>query len=288
MELSVIVLTCNSANYISACLDSLLPQLDADIEVLVVDNGSGDESVDNIKGLCRSIKIIENKKNPGAAFARNQAISQCKGEWILTLDCDIILDSGFVNAFREFKLRISDTAGMIIPNMLSYDGSTVYSHGIYLSFLKRFYDYNYRKPYKFTRKKPKKVIGPCAAAAFYRRDMLESVKDKTGYFDERFFFLVEDVDLAWKCKKAGWNAVFCPQTVCFHAGNSCGAGKKTKQYLSYRNRRLMIEKNMNYSERLRLYLLSGLYECVRFAYLYMFNPYVRLKSKPEDIIGAGV
>jgi len=197
----------------------------------------------------------------------------------------VILEDGFISEFKMLKDCIDDKTGMVIPNILTHDGSRVYSQGIYISFLMRFYDYGKGRPRTLLSKKPARIIGPCSAAAFYRRTMLETAKQKTGYFDERFFFLVEDVDLAWRCNHAGWNAVSCSKAFCRHMGNSCHAGEKVRQYLSYRNRKLMIEKNMIKIKRLGFYVLSGCYECIRFVYLYIFNPYVRMKSKPEDIIG---
>ena len=288
MDISVIILTCNSARFITACLDSLFRQSDENMEVIIVDNDSTDRSIEIIKNRYRHIRVIENKKNFGAPYARNQAIACSKGEWILTLDSDVVLGDNFICKFREFKANLSHTTGMVYPNILTYDGEKIYNQGIYLSSLKRFYDYGNNKPGTFLNKPPAKVIGPCSAAAFYKRSMLESTKQATGYFDERFFFLVEDVDLAWRCKDAGWNAAFCFHAVCYHKGNGCLASQKFRQYLSYRNRKLMIKKNMGRTDRLRLYALSGCYECIRFIYLYIFNQHVRMRTKQEDVIEANI
>jgi GT2 family glycosyltransferase len=284
MDISVIILTCNSDKFITACLDSLFKQLDRGIEVIVVDNGSIDKSVEIIKNRYSYIRIIENKKNFGAPYARNQAIACSSGEWILTLDSDVVLGDNFIHEFRKFKMHLSDTTGMVCPNILTCDGEKIYSQGVYLSPLKRFHDYGRNKKSTFLNNLRGKVIGPCSASAFYKRSMLDSVKETTGYFDERFFFLVEDVDLALRCKNAGWNAAFCLQAVCYHRGNSLQVDKKARQYLSYRNRKLMIEKNVKRAGRFKLYILSGCYEIVRFVYLYIFNPYFRTSSCPKDII----
>lgn len=103
--------------------------------------------------------------------------------------------------------------------------------------------------------------------------MLEELKEKTGYFDERFFFLVEDVDLAWRARRAGWKTLFFPQMACFHTGNSSGMDKKFRQYLCFRNRRWMIAKNECFWERVRVYALSMPYEIIRGIYLAVFNKY---------------
>ncbi len=284
MEISVAVVTYNSRKFISGCLDSVFRQFNPEMEVVVVDNGSTDGSAELIKSKYSRAKFIKNQKNLGAAFARNQAIANSQGKWVVTLDSDIVLGDNFFTAFRHLQTAGDAKIGMIIPNILNSGGSRVYSQGIYLSFLKRFYDYGREKPANFFRKKPVKIIGPCSAAAFYRRKMLEEVEEVTGYFDRRFFFLVEDVDLAWRAKKAGWKSLFSPESFCFHQGNSCRAGKKVRQYLSYRNRKLMLKKNSKKLKKLKLNPLWWFYDWFRFIYLYLFNPHIRAKNKPEDIL----
>jgi GT2 family glycosyltransferase len=284
MDISIVVVTYNSRKSISGCLASVLKQFRPGMEVVVVDNGSTDGSVELIKSKYKKVKIIENRKNFGAAFARNQAITSSQGNWIVTLDSDIVLGDNFFTAFGSLEIVRNVRIGMVIPNILNGDGSKIYSQGAYLSFLKRIYDYGRGEPVKFFREKPARVVGPCSAAAFYRRKMLEEVKGKTGYFDQRFFFLIEDVDLAWRAQRAGWKSLFCRRSFCFHRGNSCRAGKKVRQYLSYRNRKLMIKKNGSGLKIFKFNPLSWLYESVRFIYLYIFNPYLRRKAKPEDIL----
>ncbi len=278
------VVTYNSRKFISECLDSVFRQFNPEMEVVIVDNDSTDGSAELIKSKYRKVKIIENRENLGAAFARNQAIANSQGKWVVTLDSDIVLGDNFFTTFRHLQTVRDTKIGMVIPNILNSDGSRIYSQGAYLSFLKRIYDYGRGKPVNFSGKKPAKVIGPCSAAAFYRRKMLEEVKEATGYFDRRFFFLIEDVDLAWRGKRAGWKSLFCRRSFCFHQGNSCRAGKKVRQYLSYRNRKLMIEKNGGSLKIFKFNPLRWLYESIRFIYLYAFNPYLRKKSKPEDIL----
>ena len=73
--------------------------------------------------------------------------------------------------------------------------------------------------------------------------MLEEIKQDIGYFDERFLFLVEDVDLSWRAQREGWKALYCPEAVCYHLGNSSNTPKKTRQYLCFRNRYFLIIKN---------------------------------------------
>ncbi|MFA5369524.1 MAG: glycosyltransferase family 2 protein [Candidatus Omnitrophota bacterium] len=284
MDICVVIVSCNSGAALSACLDSLLIQADSGMEITVTDNGSSDGSIEALKAAHGGIRFIQNKVNLGAAQARNQAIALSKGEWVLTLDSDIVLDRGFIKAFKELRPKLTSNVGMVRPNILTEDGSKIYSHGIYLTPIKRFYDYDKGLPAGYNGKRINEVVGPCSAAAFYKRDMLESVRQGSGYFDRRFFFLVEDVDMAWRCQDAGWSSLYCPSAVCYHKGGSFPAGKRMRQYLSYRNRKLMIEKNGPLKIHPAHKLLEICYRSFRFIYLFMFNRYVRMDSYPEDIL----
>ncbi|MDD5503915.1 MAG: glycosyltransferase family 2 protein [Candidatus Omnitrophica bacterium] len=284
MDISVIIVSCNSGALLKNCLDSISGQAGPGVEVIIVDNGSSDRSVEALKSAYGSVRFIENRQNLGAAQARNQAIARSEGEWVLTLDSDIILGNGFIEAFKELRPKLTPDTGMVQPNILTEDGGRVYSHGIYLTAIKRFYDYDKGMPADRNGKHLCKVTGPCSAAAFYKRDMLEEVKQETGYFDKRFFFLVEDIDLALRCRNAGWSSLYCPCAVCFHKGGSFHTDKRVRQYLSYRNRKLMIKKNVCPPAHSAYKILQVFYESFRFMYLFIFNRYARAGSLPEDIL----
>ncbi len=275
--LSIVILTCNSQKYVQACLDSIFRRGTRDMEVVVVDNASADKTLDIIKEHYPQVKLIENQENLGASKARNQGIECSSGDWVLALDSDVVLEDGFIEKFYLAQKGFSEDVGMVQPNVLNTDGRTIYSQGIYLSTLRRFHDLNRGRMKDATGLSKKKIIGPCSAAAFYRRSMLDQLKEKTGYFDERFFFLVEDVDLAWRAQRAGWKVLFCPEMVGSHTGNSSGTGKKLRQYLCFRNRYWMIAKNEGFWGRIRVYALSLPYELLRSIDLALFNKYFWLK-----------
>jgi GT2 family glycosyltransferase len=276
--LSVVILTRNSGEYIQACLDSVFCQNTQDIEVVIVDNASSDKTLEIIQGYFSRVRLIKNSQNLGASKARNQGVECSSGDWILSLDSDVVLRDNFFEKFASAQKGFPGDVGMVQPNILNVDGKTLYSQGIYLSAFRRFHDLNRGRPKDGVGLTGKKIIGPCSAAAFYRRSMLDKLKERTGYFDERFFFLVEDVDLAWRAQRAGWKVLFCSQMECSHAGNSSGTGEKFRQYLSFRNRHWMIVKNEGFWGRVRVYALSAPYELARGIYLAIFNKYFWMKS----------
>lgn len=272
--ISIVVITFNSSEYIDACLGSICGQLSDDVEVLVVDNGSTDATKEIIRSKYERIRLMENDRNYGVCRARNQGIGYLNGEWILVVDSDVVLGESFIREFVEAQKRFADDVGMVQTNILYKDSRTIYSQGIYLSPLRRFYDLNRGRALMESATITDNIIGPCAAAAFYRRCMLQQVKEKTGYFDERFFFLVEDVDLAWRAKKRGWRVVFCPEIQCRHLGNGSRTDALMRQYLSFRNRHLMIIKNENPLGMIAVCIISMPYELIRLIYLLIFNKYI--------------
>jgi len=240
--ISAVILTFNSIKFVKPCLDSLYNQSgDTSFEAIVVDNGSSDGTVEFIRKNYPRVILISNKANMGSSAGRNQGIALSRGKWVLSLDCDVILEKDFLSRMSGFVSSAADDTGMIAGKILMPDKKTIYSCGIYLSWFRKFYDLGKGKTSGYDT--GRNVFGACSAAALYKRKMLERIKEGAGYFDERFFFLVEDVDLAWRCRRHGWQARFLPAAVCYHTGNSSLYDPRARQYLCWRNRYYMIKKN---------------------------------------------
>lgn len=272
-EISIVIPTFNSEKFIKPCLDSVFAQDYRDFDVIVVNNGSMDDTSPWVKENYSQCRLIENKKNLGAAKARNQGIEIAGGQYILTLDCDVILEKGFLKRMMTLAKNLEESVGLLQPKILKKDKKTIYSAGIYLSRLRRFFDIGKGKPDNGQFDCQKYIFGACSAAAFYKRQMLEEIKQDTGYFDERFFFLVEDVDLSWRAQREGWKALYCPEAVCYHLGDSSNTPPKIRQYLCWRNRKLFLRKcRLN---RLRLAITYLFYDLPRLFLLILTNSYVR-------------
>ncbi len=275
MKVSIVILTLNSQQHIRACLSSVVSQGNNDLEIIVVDNASTDQTVPLVRGEYPQVILINNDVNRGASYARNQGIARASGAWILSLDSDVVLEPDFIEQFLLAAKGFADNIGMVQTNILDKDGRQIYSQGVYLSVWRRFFDINRGRPAGAPHPGVKRILGPCSAAAFYRRAMLEQIRETTGYFDERFFFLVEDVDLAWRARRAGWGVAFCSRSRCRHLGNGSATTAPMRQYLSFRNRYLMINKNESFWRRAVTYALALPYDVPRFFHMMLFNPHMR-------------
>ena len=267
---SILILTFNSRAFIKNCLDSVLIQKQRDFEIIVVDNGSQDGTAALVRKDYPSVLLIENEKNLGASKARNQGIEIAKGEWVIALDCDVILGNNFLFEAAQLMKSASYSIGMIQPKILNSDGKRIFSAGIRVSSLIRFHDIGKGNLDNGRFNTLKHIFGACSAAAFYRKDMLIDLKDKWGYFDERFFFLFEDVDLSWRAKDKGWDALFSPSLLCYHHGNSSSTEKKLRQYLCWRNRKLIIEKCAQGG--FKLFIIRLCYDFPRLILMFFTNP----------------
>jgi len=272
-EITILILTFNSMRFINFCLSSISAQDYHDFETIIVDNGSRDGTVQFIKRDYPQVTLIENRENSGAAEARNQGIGMAQGKWILTLDCDVILEKDFFKKIMSFVKDSEDSVGMFQPKVLNMDRRTIYSCGIYLSKLRRFYDIGKGKLDNGQFNTSRFIFGACCAAALYNRQMLKELKEDTGYFDGRFFFLAEDVDLALRAQKRGWKALYYPEALCYHYGNSSSLNKSLRQFLCWRNREFLLKKCR--LSRFKLFVISIFYDLPRLAYLFLTNSYVR-------------
>jgi len=273
-KISIVIINFNSRNFIQSCLSSVFSQDYLDFEVVVIDNGSQDDTHCYIKKNYPQVIFIENKENLGACRARNQGIEASRGEWILTLDCDIILEKDFLSKASKIIKNLHPTIGILQPKILKSDKKTIYSCGIYLSWLRKFYDIGKGQKDLGQYDNTKYIFGACSASAFYNRRMLQEIKENAGYFDERFFFLVEDVDLCWRANKKGWKAMFMPDTLCYHFGNSSNTSRKMRQYLCFRNRYYSLLKNEGFKKYFKRFLPLLFYDLPRLIYLLLTNEYM--------------
>lgn len=269
--ISIVIVTFNSCSSIRPCLESVAGQGDRDFEIIVVDNGSSDDTVEIVRKSSPRAKLIINQSNLGACKARNQGIEISAGEWVLTLDCDTVLSPDFFLKICPSLETLPKETGILQPKILSGDRKKVYSCGIYLSWWRRFYDIGRGKEDTARMKEAKYIFGACSACALFKRRMLDDIKEDTGFFDERFFFLVEDVDLAWRARRKGWRCLFIPQALCYHQGDSSGTNKRFRQYLSFRNRYYAIAKNEGIGNYCRKVFPLVCYDLPRLFYFLITN-----------------
>ena len=235
---SVVVPNWNGRAWLGDCLDSVYGQeLDA-AEVIVVDNGSDDDSLPYLQAEHPTVRVISLGRNTGFAYAVNRGLEAARCELIAVLNTDVILTPEWLARMVAALARHPDAAA-VACKMLSLDSSgRLYDAG---DVLRR--DGVCEQRGRYARDdgrwdEPGEVFGACAGAALYRRSVVLAV----GAFDERYFAYLEDVDLALRLQLAGWRCRYEP-TVALHAGeSSSGRLPGGHLYLVERNTLVLIAK----------------------------------------------
>ena len=198
-----------------ACLGAITRQALPPKEVLVIDNGSTDGSLEYVRGAHPEVRVIELGRNTGFAHAANEGLRSATTELVALVNADVVLSPEWLARMVE-ALAAERGAASAACKMLSLaDPSLVYDAG---DILRR--DGVCEQRGRFGRDdgrfdEPCEVFGACAGAALYHRATVLEL----GGFDERYFAYLEDVDLALRLRLAGWRCVYEP-AVALHAGES--------------------------------------------------------------------
>ncbi|MBZ5593964.1 MAG: glycosyltransferase [Acidobacteriia bacterium] len=251
---SVTMVTHNSGAFIGRCLDAVFRQEYESLELIVVDNASQDESRRVLAQYRDRIRLIENDRNDGFAAAQNQAIAASHGEWILTLNPDVLLQSSFIACLVKaggLDARVGSVCGKLLRLRRDFAvpiTPRIDSTGIYFTRGMRHFDRGWNEPDDGRFGHTEYVFGASAAAALYRREMIADVSVDDGFFDPDFFTYREDADVAWRAQLLGWRCIYAPQAVAHHVrrmvnGSRLGVPAILKMH-SVKNRFLMRIKNI--------------------------------------------
>src|ERR1700757_3144507 len=192
-QVSVTIVTYNSGRFIKRCLESVLDQKYPNLEVIVVDNASTDGTSDILEQFADQCQIHYNDQNIGFAAAQNQAIGLSTGEWILTLNPDVLLLKNFIQALvdaGQMDPKIGSVCGKLLTIRASFDlpdKQLVDSTGIYFTPMLRHLDRGSQEIDNGHYLNFEYVFGATAAAALYRRQMIEAVSIQGEFFDPDFF-----------------------------------------------------------------------------------------------------
>jgi lipopolysaccharide/colanic/teichoic acid biosynthesis glycosyltransferase len=191
--------------------------------------------------------------NRGFAHAFNQAVCMTHDPFVLSLNPDVTLRSGFL-AELVHAITQDERIGTAVPKLLRADApERLDSTGLFIDRRRRPYDRGQGEIDQGQYDKKTEVFGGCGAAALYRRAMLDDLAIEGEYFDEEFFAYYEDVDLAWRAQSRRWRAVYVPTAVATHVRGWGDTLRKQREKnaagprLALRNRYLMTVKNDSFT-----------------------------------------
>ena len=284
---SILITTYNSASVLKTCLESVLQQDYADREIIIVDNASSDGTRAVLQEFETRLRVIYNDTNRGFSAGQNQAIVEARGDWLFSLNPDVILAPDFLSKLLAAAGRLAATrggerigalSGKLLrwkPGASDERTNTIDSTGIYflrnLRHLDRGSDETDRGQYE----RQEYVIGATGAAALYRRTMVEDISVGGEFFDEDFFAYREDADAAWRAQLMGWSCLYVPQAVAWHVRRV--TPERFRQLPdeinrhSIKNRFLMRAKNISPGLYLRLLIPVTARDLLILGYCLLFN-----------------
>jgi GT2 family glycosyltransferase len=221
-RVSVTIVTYNSGRFIKRCLESVLAQRYPSLEIIVIDNASSDGTTDILEQFENRCRIVYNQENIGFAGAQNQAIGLSEGDWVLTLNPDVLLHTDFVRelvAAGNIDPQIGTVCGKLLTLKSTFeipDVQRVDSTGIFFNPMLRHLDRGSQEIDNGHYLKFEYVFGATAAAALYRRKMIDDISIDGEFFDSDFFVYREDADVAWRAQLLGWKCIYTPLARGYH------------------------------------------------------------------------
>jgi hypothetical protein len=251
LDISIIAVTFNTKRVVLDCLASIFETIkEMSFEVWVVDNNSTDGTVEAIRERYPGVNIIPNKENLGFAAANNQAFRQMNGRYALLLNADTVLTNGAVKELYDF-MEANPEAGMACGQLLNQDGSKQNSIANFPTLLTLSCNETVLRilmPKRFPSKRreyvsPLKVDSCIGACLMVRKEAMDDI----GFFDERYFFFLEETDWAYRMRLSSWGVYFVPRAEIFHAQGKTVGNSLNSRIMFYRSRYIFLKKWHPYS-----------------------------------------
>ncbi|WP_337958516.1 glycosyltransferase family 2 protein [Candidatus Accumulibacter vicinus] len=242
-KVTVIIVNWNGERFLDRCLSALLAQTVAPHEILLVDNASSDGSLDLVRRF-PSVRLLAQDRNLGFARGNNLAIEEAsaESEWIALLNPDAFVEPRWLEAlllatrdYPAFEIFGSKLVAAADPAILDGAGDAYHVSGLV-------WRRGHGAPVTSVSEQVREAFSPCAAAALYRRSALV----EAGGFDEDFFCYLEDLDLGFRLRLAGYRCLYVSASVAHHVGSGTTSGQHSDfaVYHGHRNLVWTYVKNM--------------------------------------------
>jgi GT2 family glycosyltransferase len=220
-------------------------------EIIVADNGSTDNSLEVLAKEFPGVQTIVLDKNYGFAEGYNRAIAQVESEYVVLLNSDVEVTDGWLEPVLAYLDAHSDVAA-VQPKVRSWLRRTHFEHaGAAGGYLSKLY-FPYCRGRVLWHVEEDKGQYDTEAEVDWTSGACMCVRTKVykecGGLDAAFFAHMEEIDLCWRMRNAGWRLVCLPQSVVYHlGGGALSYESPRKTYLNHRNNLLMIYKNKQHA-----------------------------------------
>lgn len=248
-KVSVIILNWNGETLLKQFLPSVVEHTSIELaDVIVADNGSTDQSIVLLENEFPTVEIIRLEKNFGFADGYNQAIARVKTPYVVLLNSDVAVTSGWLEPLVD-ELEENPNVAAVQPKILSWSEKTSFEYAGACGGFMDIYGYPFcrgRLLYVIEADKgqyddPIDVLWTSGACMLVRRDVYVRV----GGLDATFFAHQEEIDLCWLMRCRGYRLRCVPKSSVYHVGGATLEPESPrKTYLNFRNNLLMLYKNL--------------------------------------------
>ncbi|SJZ55815.1 hypothetical protein SAMN04488128_101713 [Chitinophaga eiseniae] len=252
-SVAVVILNWNGKAFLEKFLPSVCRSTYGNLQLVLADNASTDDSVAFVAANYPSVRIIRNPSNDGFAGGYNEALAHVEADIYVLLNQDVEVEPGWIEpvvALMESDPRIAACQ----PKMRAYHQPDEFEYAGAAGGWMDVLGYTFcRGRILYTTEKDEgqyddvqDVFWATGAALFIRSACFHQV----GGFDRDFFAHMEEVDLCWRLQRAGYRVCYCPGSKVFHVGGgSLPQGNPRKLYLNFRNNLMMLWKNLHSEDR---------------------------------------
>lgn len=246
-ELAIVILNYNTRELLATYLPSVV-RYSKGCKIVFADNGSNDNSVEYVRSNFPQIEVMSFDKNYGFTGGYNKALKSIDAKYYCLLNSDVEVSEGWTERPLELLKRNPDIAACQ-PKLLSHCDKTMFEYagaaGGYIDYLGypfcagRIFDTLEQDNGQYEQER--EIFWASGAALFIKAELYHHF----GGLDENFFAHMEEIDLCWRLKNAGYKIVYTPKSTVYHLGG--GTLNKTsvhKTYLNFRNNLLLLYKNL--------------------------------------------
>lgn len=240
---SIIIVNFNGKKWLDKCLSSLSVQSFRNLEIILVDNRSTDDSVLLVKNNFPKVKVVEAGANLGFAGGNNEGVKHAKGKYILLLNNDTYVENDFVEKFLDAFNEIPRLGIVQSKIVLMNDPEKLDTCGAFWTDTSFLYYVGNNKDESLPKyNKPFKIFAAKGASVLIKRELIE----KVGLFDNDFWSYYEETDFCHRAWIAGYEVWYWPKAVCYHAigGTSLTFKNDYIQFHNFKNKLCSYIKNL--------------------------------------------
>jgi GT2 family glycosyltransferase len=247
-KIAVVILNWNGKNFLDDLLPTLVQHTPPEVDIVVGDNASSDNSVEFLKQNYPQIQIIQNDKNYGFAEGYNRVLNKVKADYFVLLNSDVEVTPNWIEPVIDM-MEADDDIAICQPKLLSfYNRDTFEYAGGAGGYIDK-YGYPFCRGRLFTTLEKDNGQYDDACEIFWATGAAMFVKAKIwkqlGGLDGDFFAHMEEIDFCWRAKNGGYKVYYCPQSVVYHiGGGTLPPSSPFKTFLNFRNNFSLLFKNL--------------------------------------------